>query len=66
MHIRRLPGGFAIAEVVMVLAMLVMLVTLLVAIAVGATQKLGQTPAAGSLPGPAESSPADGPDRDTG
>ncbi len=63
---RRLLRGFAVAELVTVLAMLVMLVTLLVAIALGASQKFSQTPADPGLPGPAGSLPVDGPDRDAG
>jgi len=49
---RRSSRGFAVAEVVLVLAMLLMLVTLLVTIAMGAARRLGQSPA-----GPNESSP---------
>lgn len=47
---RRVRRGFALAELVMILAMLVMLVTLLVAIALGATRKFTQSPAEPGLP----------------
>jgi hypothetical protein len=63
---RRLPRGFAIAELVTVLAMLVMLVTLVVAIAVGATQKFSKTPVDSGVPSPAKSLPVDKAQRNAG
>jgi len=55
---RRTPRGFAVAELVLVLAMLVMLVTLLVTIAMGATRGLGRSPSGQDAPSPTTPAPA--------
>jgi len=47
--------GFAVAELVLVLAMLVMLITLLVTIAMGAAQEFGRSPSGPDAPSPTAS-----------
>jgi len=66
MHGRHPRSGFAIAELILVLAMVVMLVTLAVAIALGATRALTQKPIDSGAPAPANSSPLDLSDRNAG
>jgi hypothetical protein len=60
MPTRQSPRGFAVAEFVLVLAMLVMLITLVVTIAMAATRNLGRSPTGPDTPSPI-ASPMDGP-----